>query len=343
MKKYSFKNDYSEGAHPNLLNALNDTNFIQTEGYSTDIFCLEASKILKNKIGKDDIDIHFVSGGTQANLIMISSALRPYESVISATTGHINIHEAGAIESTGHKINSIDTSAGKLTPELVEEILKFHTDEHMVKPKLVYISNSTEVGTIYKKHDLEALFEICRKYDLYLVMDGARLGSALTSPFNDLSLNDIANLCDMFYIGGTKNGALIGEAIIITNSKLKDDFRYHIKQKGGLIAKGRIFGIQFIELFKENLYFDLANHSNRMALKLAEGIKQLGFSFLYPPESNQIFPIFPKRLIDILLESFDFYIWKVIDEEHYAVRLVTSWATKENKIDEFLSIIQSFA
>ncbi|MGA1847225.1 threonine aldolase family protein [Deferribacter abyssi] len=343
MKKYSFKNDYSEGAHPNILKLLIDTNFIQTEGYSKDIFCLEASKILKNKVGKDDVDIHFVSGGTQANLIMISSALKPYESVISATTGHINIHEAGAIESTGHKINSIDTSDGKLTPELIVEILKFHTDEHMIKPKLVYISNSTEVGTIYKKHDLEALFEICRKYDLYLVMDGARLGSALTSPFNDLSLNEIANLCDMFYIGGTKNGALIGEAIVITNNKLKNDFRYHIKQKGGLIAKGRIFGIQFFELFKDNLYFDLANHSNRMALKLAEGIKQLGFSFLYPPESNQIFPIFPKRLIDILLENFDFYIWKVIDEEQYAVRLVTSWATKENKIVEFLSIIQSFA
>ena len=212
---YSFKNDYSEGAHINILNALIDSNLEQQNGYGLDEYCEKASNLIRNKINNQEADIHFVSGGTQANLIIISSILRPYESVISASTGHINVHETGAIEAMGHKINTINSLDGKVTIEGIKEILELHQDEHMVKPRLVFISNSTELGTIYSKQELQELSSFCRENNLYLHLDGARLGSALASKYNDLTLEDIVNLVDVFYIGGTKNGALLGEAIVI--------------------------------------------------------------------------------------------------------------------------------
>lgn len=335
MKKYSFKNDYSEGAHPLILQRLMETNLQQTVGYGEDEFCNEARDLIKTYLQKDSA-IHFVSGGTQANLIVISSILKPHESVIAVESGHIAVHETGAIEATGHKVNTVPTTDGKITLEEIQNILTLHTDEHMVKPKLVYISNSTEVGSVYTKAELTVIYDFCQENNLYLFVDGARLGSALTSSKCDLTLEDLANLTDIFYIGGTKNGALIGEAIIINNSKLNEDFRYHIKQKGGMLAKGRLIGIQFAEMFNNDLFFEMGIHANAMAKKLAEGIAGKGYNFLTVPSSNQIFPILFNNEIERLQENFEFFVWQKMDEEKSAIRLVTSWATPEEQVDHFL-------
>lgn len=338
MKKYSFKNDYSEGAHPSILNRLIETNLEQQIGYGLDEYCNEARELIQEKIDKK-VDIHFVSGGTQANLIVISSLLRPFESVIAAESGHIAVHETGAIEATGHKVNTIATNDGKLTPNHIAQVLAIHTDEHMVKPRLVYISNTTEVGSVYNKAELTEIYDFCQENNLLLFVDGARLSSALTSAKCDLTLNDIANLTDVFYIGGTKNGALIGEAIVINNPNLKEDFRYNIKQKGGMLAKGRLIGIQFAEMFKDNLFFEMGKHANRLAEKLAIGLKAKGFSFLTEPSSNQIFPILPNDVIDKLHENYEFFVWEKINETNSAIRLVTSWATPEEQVDQFLATL----
>lgn len=338
---YSFKNDYSEGCHPNILNALLETNFEQQEGYGDDLYCQEAKDLIKQKINNQNADIHFVSAGTQANLIVISSILKPFESVISASTGHINVHETGAIEATGHKIETVYSSDGKLIPELVQSILEKFEDHHMTKPKLVYISNSTEVGTFYSKNDLENLSAFCKKNNLYLFMDGARLGSALCASINDLSISDLSKLTDVFYMGGTKNGALLGEAIVINNNNLKEDFKFHLKQRGALMSKGRLLGIQFRELFKENLYLDLASHANSMATKLSIGIKEIGFDFLSESSTNQIFPILPNSIIAELSKEFGFYVWKKIDSDKSAIRLVCSWATREDAIDKFINTLKT--
>jgi threonine aldolase len=233
---YSFKNDYSEGAHPRILNALLESNLVQVDGYGEDQFTRQAVELLKEKMGQADVDIHLLSGGTQTNLIAISAFLRPHEAAMAASTGHILGHETGAIEATGHKILSIEAENGKLTPANVQAVLEGHPDEHMVKPKLVYISNSTEIGSIYTKRELKQLSDFCKKKNLILYMDGARLGSALCSEENDLQLSDLPALVDAFYIGGTKNGALIGEALVICRDALKEDFRYHLKQKGDFWA-----------------------------------------------------------------------------------------------------------
>ncbi len=340
MNRYNLKNDYSEGCHPSILQELSKTNLEQQNSYGDDDYSAQAKTLIKEKIKDNNVDIHFVTGGTQANLIVISAILRPHESVISADSGHINIHEAGSIEATGHKINAVISPDGKICTKDIQEILDEHVIiPHMVKPKLVYISNSTELGTIYKKHELEELYTFCKQKNLYLFLDGARIGSALSASQNDLTLEDVANLTDVFYIGGTKNGALIGEAIVINNDTLKEDFAFHLKQKGALVSKGRLLGIQFLTLFKDNLFFKLAEHANIMATNIAEAIKQKGYSFLIEPESNQIFPILPNSLIEKLNKKYDFYIWKKIDEENSAVRIITSWATPENIVDEFISEI----
>ncbi|SPF43709.1 conserved hypothetical protein [Candidatus Desulfosporosinus infrequens] len=333
---YSFKNDYSEGAHPRLLNALIETNFEQVDGYGEDCFTQKAVELLKQRIGRNDIDIHLLSGGTQTNLIAISAFLRPHEAVISANTGHILVHETGAIEATGHKIISIEVSNGKLNSSHLKAALDAHTDEHMVKPKLVYISNPTEIGTIYNKGELEQISRFCEENKLFLFMDGARLGSALCSEENNLELSDLSTLVDAFYIGGTKNGALMGEALVICNEQLKEDFRFYMKQKGALLAKGRLLGIQFHELFRDNLYFELATHANRMAGLIREEIGKAGLSFLVHSSSNQIFPILPNQLITELQKKYSFYVWSKVDTDNSAVRLVTSWATKEEAVLAFI-------
>lgn len=333
---YSFKNDYSEGAHPRILKALMETNMLQVEGYGEDPFSLAAAELLKKRLKRDDVDIHLLSGGTQTNLTVISAFLKPHEAAIAANTGHILVHETGAIEATGHKIISIDVKDGKLCPSQIKPVLEYHSDEHMVKPRLIYISNSTEIGSIYTKGELIKLSNFCRENNLILYMDGARMGSALCSRENDLELSDICSLVDAFYIGGTKNGALIGEALVIARDSLKEDFRFHIKQKGGLLAKGRLLGIQFQELFKDGLYFELAKHANAMADILRDGIINAGYSFLIDSSSNQIFPILPDSLIKKLGEKYSFYVWSKIDEASSSIRLVTSWATEEKAVLSFV-------
>ena len=338
---YSFKNDYSEGAHPRILNALLETNLQQEEGYGADSHTLRAVELLKGKIRRDDVDIHLLSGGTQTNLTAIAAFLRPHEAVISANTGHVLVHETGAIEATGHKIISVRVDDGKLKPEHIKAAVEEHTDEHMVKPRLVYISNPTEIGSIYNKKELEALRQTCDRNKLILYIDGARLGSALCSTENDLDLYEISKLADAFYIGGTKNGALLGEALVICTAWLKDDFRFHMKQKGALLAKGRLLGIQFSELFSDELYFELARHANKMAEILRTGISEAGYSFLTHSPTNQIFPILPNWLIAKLQEKYHFYIWSKMDADASAIRLVTSWATKEEAVVQFINELRN--
>jgi threonine aldolase len=333
---YSFKNDYSEGAHPRILTALIESNLVQEDGYGEDQFSRKAVELLKERMGRTDVDIHLLSGGTQTNLISISAFLRPHEAAMAASTGHILGHETGAIEATGHKVLSIKTENGKLTPSDVQAVLDGHPDEHMVKPKLVYISNSTEIGSIYNRSELVQLSDFCKKNHLILYMDGARLGSALCSTENDLQLSDLPTLVDAFYIGGTKNGALIGEALVICKDSLKEDFRYHMKQKGALLAKGRLLGTQFLELFRDNLFFDLAAHANKMAIILRDEISKANISFLTHSPSNQIFPILPNALITELEKHYAFHVWEKVDTDHSAIRLVTSWATKEEEVAAFL-------
>ncbi|MBK1896769.1 threonine aldolase family protein [Chryseobacterium paridis] len=340
--KFSFKNDYSEGCHPNILQALLQSNLDQEAGYGEDRFCLQAKQLIKEKMNRKDSEIYFVSGGTQANLIVISSILKPYQAAISASTGHVLNNETGAIEATGHKVLSVETEDGKLRPSDIIQVLEGHRNvPHQVMPKLVYISNSTELGTVYNTKELEDLSSFCKENNLYLFMDGARLGHGLTAEISDLTLEKVAQLTDVFYLGGTKNGALIGEAIVINNPVLQEDFGFHIKQKGAMLAKGRLLGIQFLELMKNNLYFDLARHANQQAMKIKNALQEKGASFLSDTYTNQIFPILNNDLIEVLSEKFEFYVWKKIDEESSAIRLITSWNTPDQGVEDFIEIIKN--
>ena len=339
--KYSFKNDYSEGAHPRILDALIKYNLTQQNGYGLDEYSLNAAKFIRDKCAAPNASVHFVSGGTQANLTMISAFLRPHESVVSAHTGHIFTNESGAIEATGHKIHGVETADGKLRPQDIQNILDAHQNfPHQLKQRLVYISNSTEIGTIYSKKELQELYEFCQNKNLILFMDGARLGHALTAETSDMSLADIAKYTDAFYLGGTKNGALIGEAIVINNPALQDEFGFHLKQKGALLAKGRLLGIQFEELMRDNLYFELADHANRQAMKIKEAFKEIGCDFLAETFTNQIFPVLNAKQIDQLSEKYDFYIWKKIDSERSAIRLITSWSTTDETVAGFINEVK---
>lgn len=336
--KYAFKDDYSEGCHPNILQKLAETNLLQTiEGnYGEDIFSEEARKLIHQKLQNPQAKIHFVTGGTQANLLIISSFLKPYEAVISAESGHIEHHEAGAIEATGHKIITVPSETGKLYPNQIQNVLDGHHFEHMVVPKMVYISNATELGTVYTKEELKALYDLCQTKNLLLFMDGARLGTAIASSKTDLDLKTITQTTDVFYIGGTKNGALLGEAIVINNPLLQPNFRHAMKQRGALLAKGRILGIQFLELFREDLFIELGKHANQQAQKLAQGIQARGFNFLSDPECNQVFPVLPNNIIQQLSLEYSFHIWDKVNDESSVIRLVTSWATKDEVVEQFL-------
>ncbi len=340
MYTYSFCNDYSEGAHPRLLEILAATSLVQEEGYGNDTMSERARELLRRELKNPEADIHFVSGGTQANLIVLASLLRPFESVIAADSGHINVHETGAIEATGHKVHALPAREGKLTADSIQDLVSLHGDEHMVHPRVVFISNSTEMGTVYTKAELESIAAVCRTNGLFLYLDGARLASALESSVSDLTLADLSRLTDVFYVGGTKNGALLGEAIVINAKELQPYFRYHMKQRGGLLAKGRVIGSQFVEFFKDGLYFELARHANAMADVMARGLEDQGFSFLTPPQSNQIFPILSDALIQELRAQYGFNVWEPAGPDHSAIRLVTSWATRPENITLFLEDIQ---
>ncbi len=339
---YSFQNDYAEGAHPQILKRLLETNLEQAPGYGEDEFSKKAKRAMQKAMDNPQADIHFVSGGTQANLVVIASLLQTHEAVISAETGHIYDHETGAIEACGHRIIPVKSSDGKLTPALVEEALAANAMRpHTVKPRLVYISNSTELGTIYSERELMLLYDFCRSKDLFLFMDGARLGAALTAEINDLTLSKVSYFTDVFTVGATKNGGLLGEAIVFGNPNIQPDFDYITKQKGALMAKGRLLGIQFLELFTDELYFKSAQHANAMAKQLSEGIAKQGYRFLTSTESNQVFPIFPREKVNQLRARYDFHDWKQVSTDEVAVRLVCSWATKAEAVQEFLIDLQA--
>ena len=333
---YSFRNDYSEGAHPKILEALARTNLTQTVGYGLDPFCETAAGTIRRLCAAPEADVHFLVGGTQVNLITIAALLRPYEAAIAAQTGHINVHETGAIEATGHKVCSVPSPDGKLTPALVEAVVKSHSTEHMVLPRLVYISDTTEIGTIYTKAELTALRRCCDEHGLFLYLDGARLGSALTAEGNDLTLPDLAALTDAFTIGGTKNGALFGEALVLPRPL--EHFRWHMKQRGAVLAKGRLLGVQFQALLTDGLYFDLARHANALALRLRDGMTALGVPFPVPSPSNQQFPVLPNEVIAALeAKGYEFETDHPVDQTHTCVRFVTSWATPETAVEELLA------
>ncbi len=344
MIRHSFLDDYSEGAHPAILKALSETNLVQQVAYGDDNYSNEARKLIKAQMEGVDPGVWFVASGTLANILSISSVLRPHEAVIAPASGHIVVRETGAIEATGHKIITVPPVEGKLTPQSIESALYANAHfPHMAKPRLVYISNATEVGTVYTKAELQAISALCKTRGLLLLVDGARLGAALTADKNDLTLADIAKLADIFWIGGTKVGALIGEAIVIPNHSLREDFAFHIKQRGALLAKGRVLGLQFRELFQDGLYFRLAHHANHMASQLSSAISDAGYGFAAETETNQLFPIIPNVLIEKLKTQFDFYVWEPHTDNRSIIRLVTSWATDESCVTDFAAALNKYA
>ena len=339
-----FLSDYSQGAHPKVLEALARTNEEHTDGYGMDEHCARAAALIRELIGLPDCAVHMLVGGTPCNVITIAACLRPYESVIAPRTGHIYFHETGAVEATGHKIVPMDAVNGKLTPSLIDLAMEEYQDEHTPKPGMVYLSQPTECGSVYSKAELTAIRQKCLKYGLYLYIDGARLGAALTSPENDLSLRELARLCDAFYIGGTKNGALFGEALVLCNPALDDHFRYMIKRQGGMLAKGRLIGVQFEALLEggeRSLYFALAAHANAMAALLREGLSALGLSFFSDSPTNQIFPILPTATVEKLEREFAFHRWAPEKNGLIPVRLVTGWGTTEADVNALLAAVRA--
>ena len=336
----SFRNDYSEGAHPQVLAALEKNNLVTTCGYSMDDFCAEARGIVRARFSCPQADVHFMVGGTIANTTVIAAALRPWEGVIAATTGHINVHETGAIESSGHKVCSIEAPDGKLTPALVREVMRIHCDgkdEHMVLPRMVYISDATELGTIYTKSELAALHDVCREFGLYLFLDGARMPAALVAEGNDLDITDFGKYCDAYYIGGTKNGLLFGEAVVITNNDLKPHFRNMIKQRGGMFAKGFLFGVQFGAYFKDGLWLEMARHAVSQAQRIAKAAEEKGYTLYAKSPTNQVFIVLSHEKIAELEQNFAFEAFGHVDDDHEAMRFVCSWATKEESVDELIA------
>ncbi len=336
--KYSFRNDYSELCHPEILEALLKASTEQNTGYGLDKHSAHAKQLIKEKLNSEDCDIHFVTGGTQANASVISHILRPYEAVLSCISGHINVHETGAIEATGHKVYTAPGIDGKLSPTDIEAALAYHQDEHMVKIGLVYISQSTEIGTVYSFGELKALYDYCKENNLYLYIDGARLSSGLAA--SDVEFNQLKDLCDIMYIGGTKIGMLSGEGIVIFNDKLKPYFRYHIKNKGAMLAKGYVLGIQFEAAFKDDLYFTMGQHENELARYLSNELKELGVPLLSESPTNQIFPIFSKDQVEQLKKLYAFEIWEPV-EDNIAIRFVTSWATTKEVCIELIEDVKT--
>ncbi len=343
MPKHSFFDDYSEGAHPRVLDLLASSNLAQAPGYGDDAMSARAIDLVRQATGNADAAVHFVSGGTQANLVALAAMLRPHESVIAADTAHIHVHETGAVEATGHKINLVPNRGGKLAPEQVRAVVLQHADEHMVAPRAVFIAQATESGTLYSKAELTALSQCCRELGLYLYLDGARLGPALASRVADMTLPDVSALVDMFFLGGTKNGALLGEAVVINAPALRDHFRFHLKQRGALLAKGRLLAAQFVALLSDGLYLELARHANAMATRLADGLRLRGVRFASEPVANQVFPVLPDPLVSALRELYGFHVWSPSDGSHSTIRLVTSWATAPEAVDMFLEDFAALA
>ena len=338
-----FECDYLEGCHPSILRKLEETNSEQTLGYGEDPHCEHAREMIRLICDAPHSDVHFLVGGTQTNVTVISSILRPHQAVVCASSGHINVHETGAVEHSGHKVIALPATCGKISADQIRAAFEGHfTDpnaEHMAQPAMVYISYSTEFGTIYSKRELLAIKQVCSDWEAPLFIDGARLGYGLESSKADVLLKDIAAIADVFYIGGTKQGALFGEAVVITDDALKKDFRYHIKQNGGMLAKGRLLGIQFEALMEGGLYFKLARTADRLAERIASAFRDAGFPFLEEGCTNQVFPVLPNDVAAELSKDFGYEQWQIVDETHTGVRFCTSWATTPEQVDTLVDAI----
>lgn len=338
----SFECDYSEGAHEKILERLFETNMEQLPGYGSDIYCEQAKEKIRKACGCPEAQIFFLAGGTQTNQVVIDSLLSPIEGVVAAKTGHVSVHEAGAIEHSGHKVLTLLQHQGKMDAGELEELLEeFWGDEnyeHMVFPGMAYISHPTEYGTLYSEEELRKLSCVCRKYRIPLYMDGARLGYGLMSGRTDVTLPMIAEYCDVFYIGGTKAGALCGEAVVFTKKNMPAHFLTMVKQHGALLAKGRILGIQFDTLFTDDLYFKICRHAIEMAEYMKEGLRKKGARFYLESPTNQQFVILENTVMEKLSKEVSFSFWEKIDEHHTVVRFATSWATKKENIDRLLEL-----
>ncbi|MBQ9444846.1 MAG: threonine aldolase [Lachnospiraceae bacterium] len=335
-----FRSDYSQGAHPKVMEALMKTNMEHTDGYGLDVHCERAAQMIKELTGISDCNVHMMVGGTPCNVTVIAASLRPYESVIAVRSGHVYVHETGGVEATGHRIVAMDGVNGKLTPDLIDRAWDEYEDEHTLLPRMVYISQPTEIGSIYSRAEMTAIADKCKEKNMLLYVDGARLGAALTCKENDLTIEELAGLCDAFYIGGTKNGALFGEALVIRNAKMNDHFRHMMKRQGGLLAKGRLIGVQFEALLeggKDSLYFEMASHANKMAEILRSGLVEMGVEFYSDSPTNQIFPVFPVKVVRELEKDFFFYEWAPEKDGMIPIRLVTAWGTEEDDVRAFLS------
>lgn len=341
-----FDCDYLEGAHPRILEALVKTNFEQTAGYAVDSYCEEARELIKKECNAPEAHVHFLVGGTGTNTAVIASALRPYQGVVCAVTGHINVHESGAIEATGHKCLALPSDDGKVKGSVFAEYCRGYwadgTYDHMVQPKMLYISQPTENGTLYTAAELKELRDICDKYSMYLYVDGARMGYGLMAEGNDVTLPLLAELCDVFYIGGTKVGALFGEALVIVNDELKKDFRYMQKRQCSMFAKGRLLGLQFLEMFKDGLYYEMGRNGIEKAYRIRDAFRKAGFPFLYESNTNQQFPVLPDTVLDILSENFSWDYWCRVDDEHSCVRFCASWATSDENVKALEDAIAQF-
>lgn len=337
----SFLSDYTEGAHPEVLKKLNELNMVSLPGYGEDEYCREAKNKIRKFCGRDDLQVQFLTGGTQTNLLAISTMLKRYEAVVAADTGHINVHEAGAIEFSGHKVLTLPSKDGRVSGEDLEEYMeRFYGDdthEHMCFPGMVYISHPTELGTLYSKAQLTKLAEVCRKYEMPLYMDGARLGYGLASEESDLSIEDIVELCDLFYIGGTKVGALCGEALVFTKNNMPQGFVTMTKQQGAMLAKGRLVGMQFDALFTHDLYLKISRHAVKCAMELKQAFVEKGYTLYIDSPTNQQFVILSPEQFERLSKIAAFSVWEKIDSQHIAVRFVTSWATREEDLKELIS------
>ena len=341
MTMIMFQNDYVEGAHPAVLKKLVDTNMEQSVGYGEDPYCEKARARIRETIGREDADVHFLVGGTQTNLTVISAALRPHQGALCAETGHIHVHETGSVEACGHKVLAMPEQEGKITAKQVNKAYESHwTDgarEHMVQPKLVYISHPTELGTLYTKQELMDLRNVCDACGLYLFLDGARLAYGLAADGTDVTLHDLAVLTDAFYIGCTKVGALFGECVVINHPAMKEDFRYLMKQKGGMLAKGRLLGLQFQAMFENDLYMEMGRHADRLAMKLKKGLLEKGYHFYIDSITNQQFVIVEDQKLQELEQQFLFNHEMRYDENHMVIRICTSWTTKEENLEKLLA------